>query len=436
MEQLVMGHFQSGRTGKAGWAGLTLVATALTGCAGGGSVVSDAAPKEESFAFEPPASEFLSPGDGQEDVAAPFDPFDAAAGRAASSSAEAAEPQGFASPEALSLNELLNGFEPADPAGKAADAPFDGAENLAQVSFTAVGSDFDPDVSPDGKYIVFASTQHRPTADIYLKSVTGRTVTQLTSDPANDVMPQFSPDGSRIAFASDRSGSWDIYVMNRDGGPAVQITNESSHEMHPTWSPDGRYIAYSRLGPTSGQWELWVTEADNPAVRKFLGYGVFPEWSPVDNRILYQRPRERGDRLFSVWTIEFRDGEGVNPTEIISSPLAAVVNPSWSPDGRFIVFATIRNNDPSQQGNSRPNQADLWIVSGDGSSRANLTGGRFVNLMPTWSPDNRIYFVSDRSGVDNIWSLRPERAIAAAMGPAGMRSRSNVATVPDDEEGR
>lgn len=406
--------------------------TSVTGCASlGGGKTAQQTNASEDFAFDPP-TEFLSPGDAQVEANATFDPFDTSAAVVANAGTGSGNASQFTPPEALSLTELLNGFEPADPAGGAADAPFDGSENLSQISFTAVGSDFDPNVTPDGQFIVFASTQHRPTADIYIKSVRGRTVTQLTSDPSNDVMPSTSPDGSRIAFASDRSGSWDIYVMNRDGGPAVQVTSEPSHEMHPTWSPDGQFLAYSRLGPTSGQWELWVTEADNPAVRKFLGYGVFPEWSPVDSHILYQRPRERGDRLFSVWTIDFRDGEGVNPTEIISSPLAAVVNPSWSPDGRFIVFATIRNNDPSQQGSSRPNQSDLWIVSADGSSRANLTGGRFVNLMPAWSPNNRIFFVSDRSGVDNIWSLRPERAITAAMGPRPNRGRQGVATVPDD----
>ena len=57
-----------------------------------------------------------------------------------------------------------------------------------------------------------------------MKTVESRVVTQITNDPANDLMPRFSPDGSRIAFASDRSGNWDIYVMPATGGKPIQVT--------------------------------------------------------------------------------------------------------------------------------------------------------------------------------------------------------------------
>lgn len=320
-----------------------------------------------------------------------------------------------------------------------------GAENLAQMSFATEGADFDPVVSPDGTYITFASTQHGATADIYRKGVNGHTITQLTNDPANDVMPAVSPDGSRIAFASDRGGTWDIYIMNSDGGQAMQLTNDPAPQLHPTWSPDGRKIAFCRLGETSGRWELWVTEVANPAVRQFIGYGLLPDWSPTGNKIAFQRSRQRGDRFFSVWTIDYDNGEGRNPTEIVSSPVAACVNPSFSRDGSKIAFAVIPN--PEAHGAS-PQIADMWITNVDGTGRANLTGGLFTNLMPTWAPDGRIFFISDRSGTENIWSLRPDRAILAATGPnpasntglAENKTQINsanspaVATVPDDED--
>lgn len=314
-----------------------------------------------------------------------------------------------------------------------------GADNLDQVSFSHDGADFDPDISPDGATIVFASTQHAPTADIYRKGVNGHTITQLTNDPANDVMPSISPDGSRIAFASDRSGAWNIYLMNASGGQAVQLTNDPSPQLHPSWSSDGRHITYCRLGDTSGRWELWVMEVQNPAVRHFIGYGLLPEWSPTEDKIVFQRSRQRGDRFFSIWTIDFVDGEGMNPTEIVSSPVAACVNPSFSPDGRRIAFAVVPN--PDHQSGGTPDVADLWITNIDGSGRANLTGGYFTNLMPTWGHDHRIYFISNRSGTDNIWALRPERAILAASGPNpksndvartdGAMNDSQIVTVPD-----
>jgi TolB protein len=256
-------------------------------------------------------------------------------------------------------------------------------------------------------------------------------------------MPSISPDGSRIAYASDRSGTWNIYLMNVTGGQAVQITNDAAPQLHPSWSPDGERLVYCRLGDTTGRWELWVIEVSNPAVRHFIGYGLLPDWSPVENKIAFQRSRQRGDHFFSVWTIDFIDGEGMNPTEIVSSATAATVNPSFSPDGRRLAFAVVPN--PEEAAAGRPQIADLWICNLDGTGKANLTGGVSSNLMPTWGKDNRIFFISDRSGTDNIWALRPDRAILAANGPnpnnpdlasshQSVNKTSELATVPDDND--
>ena len=285
-------------------------------------------------------------------------------------------------------------------------------ESLTQVSFSVEGADFDPDIAKDGRTVVFASTQHSPTSDIYLKTNTGRTVTKLTSDPGNDVQPAISPDSKRVAFATDRGGNWDIYIMNITGGQPVQVSSGPAPEMHPSWSPDGKHIAYCRLGDVSGRWELWVTEAANPAIKRFIGYGLFPEWSPAGDTILFQRARERGDRFFGVWTLDYVNGEGVNPTEIVSSPVAATVNPTWAANGRRIAFTVIPN--PSHRYGDKPSHADVWICDIDGTGRSNLTGGRFANMNPAWGADGRVYFVSDRSGSDNLWSLSPDHAIVAA----------------------
>lgn len=289
----------------------------------------------------------------------------------------------------------------------------DATENLRQNSFATEGADFDPAVSHDGGRIYFSSTRHRPTSDIYYKSIDGRSVTQLTSDPAHDIMPAESPDGQRIAFSSNRNGSWDIYVMNAFGGQAVQITSATGQELHPTWSPDGQTLAYCRLSESSDRWELWTVDVSQTAVNHFIGYGLFPVWHPSENRILFQRSRDRGDRFFAIWTIDYVNGEGVAPTEIVSSPVAAAINPSWSPDGTRIAFSTVFNPH-ALSSSKKPETADVWIMNADGTGRANLTGGWHVNLMPTWSPEGRVYFVSNRNATDNIWSIGPEQAMVAA----------------------
>lgn len=294
------------------------------------------------------------------------------------------------------------------------------ADNLRQISFATEGADFDPALDATGAWMVFASTRHRQTSDIYLQKVGGTAVTQLTNDPANDMMPVFSPDGKRIAFASDRAGNWDIYLMDVAGGQAVQLTNDPTQELHASFSPDGRQLVFCSYGAKSGQWEMVVIDVDNPANKRFIGPGLFPSWSPVDNRIVFQRARERGTRWFGVWTIEIVEGQAMRPTALAVSSNAAAINPQWSPDGRHIVFSTvidpeqpIAGSAPSGGATARPGIADLWVISADGSNRTNLTNGQFVNVQPAWSRDGQVYFVSNRGkdGVENIWSVDPAAAI-------------------------
>ncbi len=310
----------------------------------------------------------------------------------------------------------------------------DALKNLSQLTFAQEGADFDPKLSRDGKWLVFASTQHRNTPDIYIKAVGSRTVTQLTSDPASDVMPTLSPDGTRIAFASNRSGFWNVYVMSAKGGQAIQLTTSTAHELHPSWSPDGKHLAFCRLGQVSGRWELWVMDVSRPQAAEFIGYGLFPEWCPIaqtganeTDKILFQRGRERGDRAYSLWTVDFTPGMADGFTEIASHKGMAATNASWSPDGKWIVYSTNKPGLTPIGGKSGP--SDLWVASVDGNSRAALTGGRFANALPTWGPDNRIYFVSNRGGAENVWSIGAEKALAAA----GALTEKPVANAPAEE---
>ena len=320
-------------------------------------------------------------------------------------------------PAARSFTSLIGLYgelitESADAGGQ-----FDGGGNIAQVSFATEGACFDPDIDSTGTLLVFASTMHRETSDIYTKSTTGQTITQLTRDPADDIQPAFSPDGRNVAFASNRAGNWDLYVTSIDGGKTVKISSDTDHELHPSWSPDGRMLAFCKFGSQSQRWEIWVVDWQQPSTRQFLGYGLFPEWCPdiAKSKIVFQRARQRGSRFHTIWTMDYLDGEAMYPTEITSAANAAVINPSWSPSGDRIVFVTVL--EPDAKPNTKPSQSDVWIVRLDGSERTNLTNGQFANFQPVWGTNGKVYFVSDRSGVDNLWSVSTGRAINSTQPP-------------------
>ena len=120
-------------------------------------------------------------------------------------------------------------------------------------------------------------------------------------------------------------------------------------------------------------------------------------------KLLFQKARQRGSQFFSIWTVQYAEGTCSNPTEIVSASDAAIMHPSWSPDGKLICYCQVAS--PQANSGAWPMQAEVWMVSVDGSGQAPLTTGNFRNMQPNWSQDGRIYFVSDRGGEDVIWSI-------------------------------
>ena len=169
-----------------------------------------------------------------------------------------------------------------------------------------------------------------------------------------------------------------------------------------------------------------------------------PRWAPVEasDKLLFQRARQRGSRLYGVWTVDIVQGEGRNPTEVLSARNAAILQPNWSPDGTRIVFTTVNN---PEDGIEWPERADIWVINADGTNRTGLTRDQFRNMQPVWSANGRIYFVSNRSGVENIWALsvEPAKATATAAEVAdarisksvSQRAKAPVASTEDSEPG-
>lgn len=307
---------------------------------------------------------------------------------------------------------------------------FVGETGFQQHSYTTEGNDSSPQLDPTGKWMVYTSTRHQFAPRIYVQRTDGTTVTQLTNGPGHDAYPTFSPDGNYIAFCSTRNGDWDIYVMDVNGHNVTQVTNGLSQDIHPSFSPDGETLVYCSKSPRSDQWELWTVNLKTRA-RQMIGFGLFPRWSPDKNvsRIAFQRARKRGSRWFSLWTLDLINGEARRISEVAVSSNAAVITPDWSPDGARLAFATIVDPGKTTEAGSPMGQQDIWVIDADGSNRKRITEGKGVNLSPTWSTDGRLYFISNRSGQECIWSSRVESGkvwVAKKKPDGGMGAHADI----------
>ena len=98
--------------------------------------------------------------------------------------------------------------------------------------------------------------------DVHVINLDGTGDTRLTSDPADDGLPAWSPDGNRIAFASNRTGAGDIYVMDADGSNVKRLTADPNVDDWPAWSTDGTRIAFQRAAKDDAPADIWVMNAD------------------------------------------------------------------------------------------------------------------------------------------------------------------------------
>jgi TolB protein len=204
--------------------------------------------------------------------------------------------------------------------------------------------------------------------DIYRMKSNGTGLTRLTTDPAYDGSPAWSPDGSRIAFVSYRDGQGEIYVMNADGSGQTRLTAAPKDDVNPVWSPDGTRMAFTSFREDNNG-ELYVINANGSGEQRLtvnpLSDGK-PVWSPDSRRIVYESRRTEGFGIFSM------NADGTDQVRITSSTMIAM-DPAVSPDGRRIAFSVVTNT-----------VNDLYAINADGSGIARVvTNGS----APKWSPD-------------------------------------------------
>ena len=252
---------------------------------------------------------------------------------------------------------------------------------------TDEGTWMDVDVSPDGQTIAFTLL-----GDIYTLPVSGGTPKRISEGLSWDVQPRFSPDGSRIAFTSDRGGGDNIWVMNADGSDKRQVTKEDFRLVNqPSWSPDGRFIAAKKHYTTersAGTGEVWlyhvtggggvqVVERANERLQKELGE---PTFAPDGSAIYYTRNTTPGnvfeyaqDSNAGIFAIERHDLATGEVTTAVSG-YGGAVRPAPSPDGKELAFVR-RDKDQTQ----------LWVKDLASGRERMIYGKLDLDVQETWA---------------------------------------------------
>ncbi len=226
-------------------------------------------------------------------------------------------------------------------------------------------------------------------SEIYLVATTGGPRRNLTNHPAEDAAPAWSPDGSRLVFASTRSGSWDLFVLRLADGFVAQLTTGPASEFDPAWSPDGATIAYeSTFGATR---EIKVVGQTGAGVRGVpsttTGFSADPAWSSADDDLVFQSIRGGSFDLFQTTLAGDLSGVTAQPAEDF--------HPATSPDGSTIAF------ERATAGNY-----DLHLLDRATGGVRKLTGAKAEDAEPSWSPDGtRLAFTSTRPGDYDVYVL-------------------------------
>jgi imidazolonepropionase-like amidohydrolase/Tol biopolymer transport system component len=306
---------------------------------------------------------------------------------------------------------------------------------------TDEGTWMNVDVSPDGSRIAFDML-----GDIYVMPITGGTPTRIAAGLAYEQQPRWSPDGTRIAFVSDRGGGDNIWIMNANGAEPKQLTKEEFRLLNqPSWSPDGRYIVAKKHFTTTrslGTGEVWLYHVDggtgvqlvkrvNEKHQKELGE---PTFAPDGRHIyftrnvtpggVFQYAQDSNRALFVIERYELETGE----THQVTGGNGGAVRPNPSPDGKYLAFVR-RERAKSKlfirdlaNGNERklldlPDQdmQETWAVTGVYPNMDWTADSREIVL---WSGGKiRRVPVGGGAARDVAFRIADDRVVAASLHP-------------------
>ncbi|MCP5058675.1 MAG: Tol-Pal system beta propeller repeat protein TolB [bacterium] len=231
-----------------------------------------------------------------------------------------------------------------------------------------------PDWSPDGSSIAYTSYRHRNRPALFLltrgRRSPGRILRNMKAT-GPIYRGTFSPDGNRLALVMSHRGATDIFTVGKGGAGLRNLTRHRAIDISPAWAPDGRRMAF--VSDRTGSPQVYVMGSDGSGARRITyngSYNTAPAWSPDGQWIAYE---SRIGGQFDIWLI---DPEGQSNVPLISHGRSDE-HPSWAPDGRKLAFSSTRRG-----------RADIYVVDVNGDNLRRITNGG-ENTNPDWGPYRR-----------------------------------------------
>jgi TolB protein len=260
--------------------------------------------------------------------------------------------------------------------------------------------------SPDGRSLVVSMQ-----GSLWRHTLGTRAAEQLTNGPGYDYQPDWSPDGRFVAYASYRSDAIELRLLEVATGSTRALVSNGAVNVEPRWSPDGRRIAFVSTA-YNRRWHLHTLaiengepgavirlteDVDSKLPRYYYSrfdHEISPTWSPDGEELMFVSNRGHIWGSGGFWRM--KAAAGAEPREIRYEETTWKARPDWARDGKRVVYSSYLGRQWNQ----------LWLMTSEGGDPFPLTYGEFDATAPRWSPDGgRIAYISNEGGNTSLWML-------------------------------